>query len=112
MKKLFALLLIPSISQAVSVTSAPYPAASSPQPTHCGVFVDSAAKVEIPITIDATGKYCKYDISTISTGSHTIKMTHIAKDTVWGNLESTESNPLVLVRPGAPSTPTGLSAYP
>lgn len=89
-----------------------YPAASTPKPTHCGVLLDSAPKVQIPITSEAGNIYCKYDLSGVSNGNHSIKMTHILIDQIWGTLESAESNPLAFVKPAQPSLPAGLQLIP
>lgn len=84
--------------------------------TSCGVFLDAAGKVTIavvPATAPAVGNICKFDVSGVSTGSHTIQMTAIAvNDPVWGSQESAKSSPLVFVRPGTPAAPTGLLLTP
>ena len=92
--------------------SDPYPAASTPKPTHCGVYLDTAAKVEIPVTVDATGTYCKIDLSAWTVGTHTLKATHIIKNTGWSDVESGYSGPLVQSRPGIPSAPSGITLVP
>lgn len=78
------------------------------QPTDCGVFLDNNAKVEIPITVDANGVYCKYDIGGVTVGKHIIKMTHIRIDTLWGSTESIQSLPLSFEKPGELTAPSGL----
>ena len=111
MKKILALvltLLSPMALSAPFVVSDPL----DPRATNCGVFLDAAAKVTIPVTADGTDKVCKYDISGVSVGSHTIRMTAIANDPVWGSQESAESVPLSFVRPAAPSVPAGLGLQP
>lgn len=93
------------------IVSDPVPAGQV-QPTHCGVWLDTAARIEIPVTSSAGGPYCKFDVGTVSIGSHTIKMTHVRKDAVWGDMESVQSVPLVFPRPAPPGTPSGVSLSP
>jgi hypothetical protein len=109
-KKLFAVLLL----CATSAVAAPFIVSDplDPRATNCGVFLDSAAKAVIPVTSVATGNICKFDVGGISNGSHTIKMTAIANDPVWGSLESAESLPLVFARPGQTTIPGGLKLAP
>jgi len=78
----------------------------------CGIVIDSAAKVESPVATVAGGKICKYDVSGLTTGQHTITATFIGNDPVWGRLESVPSLPLVLSRPGTPTSPGGLAISP
>ncbi len=81
--------------------------------TQCGVYLDSAAKVSIPVTAVTGGNICKFDASGVSTGSHSIQMTFITvNDPIWGSLESAKSLPLNFVRPGVPAAPTGLGLTP
>lgn len=107
---LFVLLVAASLS----VSAAPFVVSDplDPRATNCGVFLDAAAKVTIPVTADGTDKVCKYDISGVSVGSHTIRMTAIANDPVWGSQESVQSSPLSFVRPSAPAAPAGLGLQP
>lgn len=84
--------------------------------TQCGVFLDSAPKLTIPVTavtVPVAGNICKFDVGTVSTGSHTISLTAItANDPVWGSQESVKSSPLVFVRPTGPAAPSGLQIVP
>lgn len=83
------------------------------QPTFCGVYVDALAKVEAPVVKDAAGKaYCKVDVGTLAVGSHTVKVTHIVKDPIWGTLESAQSAPFAFSRPTISTTPVGLELVP
>ena len=75
----------------------------------CGVYLDAAPKATIP----ATALQCKYDLSTVSAGAHSIKMTAISiADPVWGTQESAQTSPLAFSRPVAPAVPTGLVLTP
>ena len=107
---LLSSLLLPSFALAAPfVTTDPTSVAGI---TQCGVYLDSAAKVTIPVTAataPAVGNLCKFDVGTVSVGSHSIQMTFITiNDPIWGSQESAKSSPLVFVRPAAPTAPTGL----
>ena len=111
MKKILALvltLLSPMALSAPFVVSDPL----DPRATHCGILMDVAPKVVIPVVAEAGGNICKFDLAGISNGSHTVKMTAIANDPIWGSQESAESVPLSFVRPAAPSVPAGLGLQP
>lgn len=80
--------------------------------THCGVVLDSGSKIDVPvITVTPTTAICKYDISAVSIGQHTIKTTFIYIDPVWGRAESTFSAPLDFERPSGTisNAPTNLT---
>lgn len=111
MRKILLLVLMLLSSAAMSapfVVSDPL----DPRATNCGVFLDAAAKVTITVTADGTDKICKYDVSGVSVGSHTIRMTAIANDPIWGSQESVQSAPLSFVRPAGVSAPAGLGLQP
>ena len=79
----------------------------------CGVFLDAAAKVTIPVTAVTGGNICKFDVGAISNGSHTIQMTAITvNDPVWGSQESARSSPLTFVRPAPTAAPATLRLAP
>lgn len=108
------LMLLPaaSIAAPYAYTNV-YPVATDPKvPTHCGVYVNTAAKVEIAVTTDTTGTYCLYDLATLPVGNNTVKVSYIRKDTLWGTVEGDPSVPLSLTRPGKPVAPTSLQAKP
>lgn len=92
------------------LVSDPYTGASLP--THCGILLDTAAKVEVPAVIDPSGAICKYDLASAPTGAHVVKARFILRDPVWGVIESADSAPLNFLRPGAPTAPLGLSIKP
>ena len=77
-------------------------------PTHCGLYLDAAAKVEVPVQTDASGVFCKFDMAAVSVGAHTVKATFIRNDPIWGTLEGVQSAPLTFTRPGVPAIPAGL----
>src|SRR5258706_8277685 len=84
--------------------------------TQCGVFLDAAPKVTVPVTAVTTpvaGNICKVDVGAVSTGNHTISLTAITvNDPVWGSQESPRSLPLAFTRPAVPTAPTGLILSP
>lgn len=75
----------------------------TPKPTHCGWYMDAAAKEVLPVTLDASGNpYCSRDMAGTANGSHTMKATFIIKDAAWGDRESAQSPPFTFVVPAAP----------
>ena len=110
MKKLLAILaFVPSAYAAPFVVSDPV----DPATTQCGVFLNAAPKVTVPVTVTAGVKTCKYDLATLASGTHTVKMTAITiNDPVWGSQESAQSAPLAFSRPGVPVAPVGLGLSP
>lgn len=75
--------------------------------THCGWVVDGAAKVDIPVGTDATGKrICERDGSGIGPGNHNVTATAVILDPVFGRLESPPSAPFAFGVPGVPAAPT------
>lgn len=102
------LMMVANVANAAPfVTSDP----TTQKVTHCGILLNSGAKIEIPVTsASATTAICKYDIGTVAVGTHTIKATFINIDPVWGRSESVTSIPLDFVRPNnvVNNPPTGL----
>lgn len=80
--------------------------------THCGVLVDAQPKVTIPVVVQGADKICRFDLAGLAAGSHTVKMTAIANDPVYGTKESAESLPLSFVVPVVPSAPANLRLVP
>lgn len=111
MKRLALFLLCSPAFAGPFVVSDPVPA-TQVQPTHCGVWLDAQPRAEIAVTSSANGPFCKFDVGTVTTGSHTIKMTHVLKDPVWGNKESVQSGPLAFQNPASPAAPAGVSLSP
>lgn len=105
MKRLLLLCLIPCAQAAPFVVSDPV----DPATTQCGVFLNAAPKVTIPVTVTSGVKTCKYDLATLASGTHSIRMTAITvNDPIWGSQESAQSLPLAFSKPGAPVAPGGL----
>lgn len=88
----------------------------SPGVTQCGVFLDAATKVTIPVTAvtsPTAGNICKFDVGSVSVGNHTISLSAITvSDPVWGSQESARSSPLAFTRPLPPAVPSGLLLTP
>lgn len=85
----------------------------APGVIQCGVFLDAAPKVVIPVTAVTGGNVCQVDVGSVTVGAHTISFTAITvNDPVWGSLESARSVPLAFSRPGVPPAPTGLLLTP
>lgn len=106
-------IFISEANAAPFLESDPYPAASTPKPTICQVWLDTATVgVDSPVVVDATGTYCHYDIAAVTVGAHTVKAKFITIDPVWGRLESALTAPINFTRPGPPQAPAGLILAP
>lgn len=86
--------------------------------THCGVVLDTQAKVTVPVTAVTTapaGNICQYNVTAFlngaAAGPHQITATWIAIDPkgIFPPAESAPSVPFALDRPGTPSSPGGLA---
>jgi hypothetical protein len=103
MKMKHVLLLVTGLYALCSIAIASPFVTSDPttqKVTHCGILLDSGAKVDVPVTTtNATSAVCKYDISLVTVGPHTIKATFVNIDPIWGRSESVTSAPLDFVRP-------------
>ena len=111
MKKFFAVLflalLVPGLSWASPfVVSDPYPAAGI-QPDGFAVSVDGGAVVESPAQAVTGGVRLYYDVSAMSSGTHTLRVKAYKNDAAWGRLESTEAV-FTFSRPASPSAPAGI----
>ena len=77
----------------------------------CGVYLDSASKVTVPVTVVTGGNICKYDATGLAAGEHTVSMTAITlSDPVWGFRESAKSSPLTFIL-GAATTVIAVEYY-
>jgi sugar phosphate permease len=77
--------------------------------TSCNFSLDGGAKANVPVV----SLLCKYDLSGIAVGAHTITVTAVAvADPVWGTQESAPTSPLAFTRPSLPGVPTGLQLTP
>ena len=98
MKKLllFIAMLVPAIAvAATTIVSDPL----DPIATHCGIYMDAAARVASPVGRDVNNKpICSYVLpGTVTAGTHTVKATAMADAN--GALESVQSLPLSFVVP-------------
>lgn len=113
MKRLSLFLIMLFVSVAASaapfVVSSPVTGSSV---TNCGVYMDALPVQTIAVTSDASGKFCKWDASGLAAGAHSVTLTYLVIDPIWGNLESAHSSPLAFTRPSAPSQPSGVSLIP
>ena len=82
------------------------------KPTHCGILLDTALKVEVPVQADPAGVFCKFDLDPVPPGAHVMKARFIVKDSLWGTKESGDSNIVNFTKPGAPPPPSGLTIRP
>lgn len=106
---LYAALLVGGAQAAPFVVSDPV----DPATAQCGVLLDAAPKVIITVTVAAGVKTCKYDLATLASGSHSIRMTAITlNDPVWGSQESAPSVPLAFSKPAVPAPPASLVLSP
>jgi hypothetical protein len=81
--------------------------------SQCGVFMDAAPKVTIPVTAVTGGNICKHDVGAVSPGAHSATMTAISvNDPIWGSQESPQSLPFTFTKPAVPAAPTGLKLAP
>lgn len=89
-----------------SVTAAPFVVADVISGVaSCGVVLDGGPKVVVP----AASMQCKFDVSSVSPGNHTVTMTaQTVNDPIWGTQESSPSAPFVFTKPAAPGIPTNL----
>ncbi|MGR9108322.1 MAG: hypothetical protein ACU843_15485 [Gammaproteobacteria bacterium] len=97
------------------IVSDPYSLASSPQPTHCAWVLGTDPKFETPVVKNSSTNAvnCRLDAKDFKVGLTTVKASHVVHDPVWGDLESAQSPPLSVTRPGAPATaPAGLKLVP
>lgn len=77
----------------------------------CGVYVDSAPRVTVPVTAVVEGNICRYDVSGLAAGEHTVSMTAITlSDPVWGFQESAKSSLLTFIL-GAATTVIAVEYY-
>lgn len=61
----------------------------------CGVYIDNAPKLTVPVVVGTTGSICSYDLGGLSPGAHVVSMTAITlSDPIWGGQESVKSSPL------------------
>ena len=79
--------------------------------TQCGMYLDSGSVVRFPVVMTSpTIGICKIDLASVAIGSHTVQLTAISNDPLWG--ESAKSSPLAFARPAASAAPSGLGLTP
>ena len=124
MKRPPALLLLAALS-AAALSAAALPAAASPflscdpfpatgiVPTHFGVVMDGGAKVDSPAVLDAAGAAsCRFDLGGLAAGDHTVTVTSVIINPVWGRAESAATPPFTFTRPSPPKAPSHITISP
>ena len=93
------------------VVSDPY-ASDAVQPDGFLVSLDGGAVVESPADpVTASTVRFKFDVGSVTAGSHTIRVKAFKNDAAWGRLESAEAV-FTFSRPAAPAVPAGLRLAP
>lgn len=115
MKRLIiALALLISAAASAGAGAAPFVVAEvEPGVASCNVYLDTAPAVNVPAVADAaspTGWVCKYDLSALASGSHSVQLTAFnpGDALLGGPKESVKSSPLALSKPAAPAAPARL----
>lgn len=81
--------------------------------THAGVVTDGGTKVDVALGLDSSGKkIVLVDVGGIATGAHTLVITAVRNDAVWGRQESAPAAPFAFTRPAVPAAPSGLVLKP
>ena len=63
--------------------------------TQCGVYIDSAPRVTVPVAVVASDNICRYDLGGLAAGAHMLSMTAIVpSDPILSFQESVKSSPL------------------
>lgn len=102
--RMLALALIATSAQGASVVADTVAGVTS-----CGVYLDAQAKQTVPVITTTTPPQCKFDVSTVTAGAHTITMTAIStNDPTWGSQESPKSSPFAFTRPASQAAPSNL----
>jgi len=93
------------------VVSDPYPA-DAIQPDGFAVSLDNGPVVETPADrVTSSTVRFKFDVGSVASGNHTIKVKAFVYDATWGRLESAEAV-FSFTRPAAPNAPAGLKLAP
>lgn len=105
-----ALALLCVNAAAVSIRSDPV---QDERLTHCAWYLDSNERVLEPIATEPEGVYCLLDVSTISTGDHTVQAAFVIEGGAWGDQEGAKSIPFAFSRPAeVTEQPGGLGLQP
>ena len=93
------------------VVSDPYPE-SAVQPDGFLVVLDNAPVVESPADpVTASSVRFKFDVGSVTSGNHTMRVKAYKDNAVWGRQESVEAV-FTFTRPAAPAVPGGLQLAP
>ena len=108
---IFLCLFAANVYAAPFVVSDPY-AATATQPDGFTVSVDGGPVVESPADpVTASTVRFRFDVGSVTSGSHTLRVKAFKNDAVWGRLESTEAV-FPFAVPAAPAAPGGLQLAP
>lgn len=77
------------------------------QPDVFAVKLDNASYADVPAVAVTGGVALKYDVGSVTTGQHAIRVKAVKNSAEWGRLESEEAV-FTFVRPAAPATPAGI----
>jgi hypothetical protein len=76
-----------------------------PGTTHCGFFLDGALAASAVNPVDAGGMTCRFDLSGVAPGDHTIQADARSVDPVWGPIVSAKSAPYQFTKPASGGAP-------
>ena len=115
MKKLLCIILfflwVGAASAAPYVVSDPY-AVGATQPDGFTVSVDGSPVVESPADpVTASTVRFRFDVGSVTSGNHTMRVKAYKDNAVWGRQESVEAV-FTFTRPAAPAVPGGLQLAP
>lgn len=80
--------------------------------TQCGFYLDGATSPAL-VSITPPATTCRYNVGTVTVGTHTITADARKPDPVWGLITSPKSAPFSFTRPGPTgNAPTNLVLVP
>ena len=108
---IFLCLFAANVYAAPFVVSDAYPVANT-QPDGFVVSMDGGAVVESPADpVTASSVRFKFDVGSVTSGNHTMRVKAYKDNAVWGRQESVEAV-FTFTRPAAPAVPGGLQLAP
>ena len=108
---IFLCLFAANVWAAPFVVSDPY-AATATQPDGFVVSMDGGPVVESPADpVTASTVRFKFDVGSVTSGSHTVRVKAYKNDAVWGRQESVEAV-FTFTKPAVPAAPGGLQLAP
>lgn len=108
---IFLCLFAANVYAAPFVVSDPYPATAT-QPDGFTVSVDGGPVVESPADpVTASTVRFKFDVGSVTSGNHTMRVKAYKDNAVWGRQESVEAV-FTFTKPAVPAAPGGLQLAP